>query len=197
MNSNKEVDAIWTICVLTIKGREKYYERLRSILDPQIINKPITIVVLKDNKERTIGEKRQLALDLATTEYINFIDDDDVISTNYCDIILNELRKGVDGVGFRGIITSPNSYVVEFVHKYGFKYSDKPEKYGGAKIYTRSLNHLNPIKVEIAKQIGYKSLNFGEDLDYCQRLLDSGLVKSDAFIDDYLYFYQYRPNKKN
>jgi len=190
------MEFIWTIAILTIKGREKYYERLRSILDVQIADKPIQIVVLKDNKERSIGDKRQLALDLAQSKYINFIDDDDVISNNYCDIILNELKKDVDGVGFRGIITSPSSRVMEFVHKAGLKYSEKPAKYQGSFVYTRPLNHLNPVKLEYAKQIGFKDLNMGEDLDYSVRLAESKLIKDEVFIDEYLYFYQYRPNKK-
>jgi len=189
------MDFIWTIAILTIKGREKYYQRLKSSLDIQVADKPIQIIVLKDNKERSIGDKRQLALELAQTKYISFIDDDDVISNNYCDIILNELKNDVDGVGFRGIITSPMSRVMEFVHKAGLKYSDKPEKYQGSLVYTRPLNHLNPIKLEYAKQIGFKDLNMGEDHDFSLRLAESNLIQNDVFIDEYLYFYQYRPNK--
>lgn len=190
------MEFIWTIAILTIKGRERFYERLRSILDPQIVDKPIQVVVLKDNKERSIGDKRQLALELAQSKYISFIDDDDVISNNYCDIILNELKKGVDGVGFRGIMTSNSSRVMEFVHKAGLNYSEKPEKYQGSLVYIRPLNHLNPVKLEYARQIGFKDLNWAEDHDYCIRLAESNLIQDSAFIDQYLYFYQYRPNKK-
>jgi hypothetical protein len=192
------MDPIWTIVILTIKGRENLYDRLRSILDPQIHDKPIQTIVLKDNKEKTIGEKRQLALDLTTTKYINFIDDDDVISTNYCEAILYELDKDVDGVGFRGIMTNRGTNrIFEFVHKSGLKYSEYAEKYLGSFVYTRPLSHINPIKLEIAKQIGYKYVNKGEDRDYSVRLFDSKLIQKDSFIDQYLYFYQYNPDKKN
>jgi hypothetical protein len=35
----------------------------------------------------------------------------------------------------------------------------------------------------------------GEDHDYALRLAESGLVKDKIFIDQFLYYYQYRSNK--
>lgn len=188
-------DAIWTIAILTINGREAFYQRLRSVLDPQIANNPVHVLVLKDNKELSIGAKRQKALDICETKYINFIDDDDLISTKYVQKILNELEQGPCGVGFRGIVTSKSMAVTEFVHKAGLAYSVKPQKYGGSIVYTRPLNHLNPVKTHIAQQIGFKDLGFAEDLDYSLRLSESGLIQDSVFIDDFLYFYQYRAGK--
>jgi hypothetical protein len=169
---------------------------LRGIIDSQVDGQPVQVTVLKDNRERTIGEKRQLALDVCKTPYITFIDDDDVVSNKYVQLILKELADEPDGVGFRGIISSERSWPVEFVHKAGLTYSDKPIQYQKSFIYTRPLNHLNPVRLEIARQIGYISLNEGEDYDYCKRLDASGLIKKAAFIDEFMYFYQYRGKVK-
>lgn len=183
---------LWTIAILTVEGRETFYERLRSILDPQIENKPIDVLVLKDNRVLSIGYKRQKALDLCLTPYISFIDDDDVISSKYVDLILKELGKRPYGVGFRGIITSKNLHPMEFVHKAGLKYSEKPVKYNGSYIYTRPLNHLNPVMIDVAREIGYLDISMGEDMDYANRLAASGLIKDEVFIDEFIYYYQYR-----
>jgi hypothetical protein len=47
----------------------------------------------------------------------------------------------------------------------------------------------------IAREIGYKNISMGEDYDYALRLAESGLVKDKTFIDQFLYYYQYRSNK--
>ena len=188
---------LWTIAILTVEGRESFYERLRAIIDVQIENKPVDVLVLKDNRVLSIGYKRQKALDLCLTPYISFIDDDDVVSSKYVDLILKELAKRPYGVGFRGIITSNYNHPMEFIHKAGLKYSEKPVKYNGSYIYTRPLNHLNPVMLDVAREIGYADISMGEDLDYSTRLAASGLIQDEVFIDEFLYFYQYRGiNKK-
>ena len=187
---------LWTIAILTVTGREHFLERLRGIIDAQVEGKPVDIMVLKDNRERTIGEKRQLALDLCKTRYISFIDDDDIVSAKYVQLILNELKSEPTGIGFRGIITTKNQNAIEFVHKAGLKYSEKPEQYMRSLVYTRPLNHLNPVLTDIAREIGFKPISEGEDWDYSLRLAESGLITDQTFIDEFLYFYQYRGKDK-
>jgi hypothetical protein len=75
------------------------------------------------------------------------------VSNKYVQLILKELADEPDGVGFRGIISSERSWPVEFVHKAGLTYSDKPIQYQKSFIYTRPLNHLNPVRLDIARQI--------------------------------------------
>ena len=187
---------LWTIAILTVTGREHFLERLRGIIDAQVEGKPVDIMVIKDNRERTIGEKRQLALDLCKTRYISFIDDDDIVSTKYVQLILNELKSEPTGIGFRGIITTKTNTAIEFVHKAGLKYSEKPEQYMRSLVYTRPLNHLNPVLTDIAREIGFKPISDGEDWDYSLRLAESGLITDQIFIDEFLYFYQYRGKDK-
>lgn len=187
---------LWTIAILTIDERERFYERLRGVLDPQLDGKSVDVIVIKDNRTLSIGEKRQYAVDHCTSEYIAFIDDDDLISANYVDAILNKLKHRPYGVGFRGIMTGTHSYPMEFIHKAGLPYAEKPTKYNGSYIWTRPLNHLNPVMIDIAKHIGYKSINEGEDYDYAKRLDESGLIADQTFIDQFLYFYQFRGKNK-
>lgn len=185
-----------TIAILTVPGREQFLERLRGILDPQVEGQPVQVLVLKDNREKTIGEKRQLALDMCTTMYISFIDDDDIVSTRYVELILKELSHRPCGVGFRGIITTKTNTAIEFIHRAGLKYSEKPELYMKTYVYTRPLNHLNPVLTDIAREIGFKPISDGEDFDYSLRLAESGLITDKVFIEEFMYFYQYRGKDK-
>jgi hypothetical protein len=126
------------------------------------------------------------------TTYISFIDDDDLVSPQYVNHILSKMEYLPDGIGFRGIIMSNNIKPVEFVNRSGLRYIDKAFRSSDCYIFHRPLNHLNPVKVEIARKIGYADSNHGEDKDYAVRLSESGLITDDVFIDEFLYFYQYR-----
>jgi len=181
---------LWTIAVLTIPRREQFLKRLLARLSPQLNDQ--VQVKLYEHPTDSIGNKRQRALNECKTSYISFIDDDDLVHAKYVSLILEKLRYLPDGVGFRGIITSNNIKPVEFVHRSGLRYLDKAFRSSDCYIFHRPLNHLNPVKVEIAKKIGYKDSNFGEDKDYSVRLAESGLITDDVFIDEFLYFYQYR-----
>lgn len=181
---------LWTIAVLTIPERKLLLERLLARLKPQLNDQ----IVLKiyDDTVATVGAKRQKALDECKTSYINFIDDDDLVPSYYVSKLLDKLKYLPDGVGFRGIITSNNIKPVEFVHRAGLKYIDKVFRSSDCYIFHRPLNHLNPVKTEIAQQIGFKDWWTYSDKDYSVRMAESGLITDDVFIDEFLYFYQYR-----
>jgi hypothetical protein len=184
---------LWTIAVLTIPGREQLLARLVARLRVQLTIH-IELKIYPDSIA-SIGAKRQLALNECNSTYISFIDDDDLVPSYYVSRIMQELKYLPYGVGFRGIITSDNEKPVEFVHRSGLKYIDKIYRSQDCYIYHRPLNHLNPVMVDIAKEIGYNDLNFGEDKDYSVRLAESGLIKDDCFIDEFMYFYQYRKKR--
>jgi hypothetical protein len=184
---------LWTIAVLTIPERKMLLERLLARLEPQL-NIHIELKIYPDTVA-SIGAKRQRAVDECKSKYINFIDDDDLVPAYYVARIMQELKYMPYGVGFRGIITSDNIKPVEFVHRAGNKYIDKAIRSSDCYIYHRPLNHLNPVMTDIAKDIGFSKINFEEDRDYSIRLADSGLIKDDCFIDEFMYFYQYRKKR--
>lgn len=184
------MNKVWTIAVLTIPERKMLLERLLARLEPQL-NIHIELKIYPDSIA-SIGAKRQRAVDECNSKYINFIDDDDLVPAHYVARIMQELKYMPYGVGFRGIITSNNIKPVEFVHRSGLRYIDKAFRSNDCYIFHRPLNHLNPVLTDIAKEIGYNDINHGEDKDYSVRLAKSGLIKDDCFIDEFLYFYQYR-----
>ena len=184
------MNKVWTIAVLTIPERKLLLERLLARLEPQL-NIHIELKIYPDTVA-SIGAKRQRAVEECKSKYINFIDDDDLVPANYVARIMQELKYMPYGVGFRGIITSNNIKPVEFVHRSGLRYIDKAFRSNDCYIFHRPLNHLNPVLTDIAKEIGYGNINHGEDKDYSVRLSESGLIKDDCFIDEFMYFYQYR-----
>ena len=184
---------LWTIAVLTISERKQLLERLLARLNPQLNDQ--VILKLYPGEEETVGAKRQRALNECKTTYINFIDDDDLIPANYVSRIIQELKYMPCGVGFRGIMTSNNIKPIEFVHRSGLRYIDKAFRSTDCYIFHRPLNHLNPIRTDIAKQIGFQDWWTYSDRDFSIRLAESGLITDDVFIDEFMYFYQYRDKR--
>lgn len=186
---------ILTICILTLNDREQFYKRLRQCLDPQVMGKPVRIITVKDNYESTIGEKRNAAVDFVETEYMCFIDDDDLVAMHYVDTILKMLEAKPDAVGIRGMLTEGKSAPLYFINQLGYDWEAKPKRIKGQMTYLRPVNHLNPIRTEIARKYPYAILNHAEDFDYARRMAADSAISVCPLIDRILYFYQYRKNK--
>jgi len=73
--------------------------------------------------------------------------------------------------------------IFKHANVYGGHYKDS------AGIQHRPINHLNPVRTEIAQRVGFPEKNFGEDSDYCDRLFDTGLLKNEVILDKVMYHY--------
>jgi len=150
----------------------------------------VIITSFIDNGVFSIGEKRNSLVQHSTGKYISQIDDDDDVSDDYIEKVLEGCRTDCDVVGLTGIITFNGKTPKKFIHSIRYKewYEDK-----GA--YYRCPNHLNPIKASIAKRFPFKEVNHGEDLDYSMRLQKAGVLLTEHFIEEPYYFYKYISNK--
>jgi hypothetical protein len=191
-----------TICIPTMPHRQVELYRLIDALKLQIKPYEGKIHLLtyetpaSKNGGPSIGLKRQQMIQQVSTPYLTFIDDDDMPSPSYCDHLMHTATTKVDAMGFRGLITTNGRNPTEFVHSHRYSWLDSPAYKDGAKVYIRPLNHLNPIRTDIATAIGYHDLPFGEDRDYADRLKASGLVRTEYFVDgEFLYNYIYRSKK--
>ena len=86
-----------SILIATVTPREKYLNRLLYTLQNQIIKNnlqdKIEILVYKDNFEKSLGEKRNMMVKLAKGKYVVDIDDDDMVSENYCSSIIKAIEE--------------------------------------------------------------------------------------------------------
>jgi len=183
---------LFSIGILSLNGREQYLNRLlthlHSIIPPNYKDK-IEIIINKDNKEKLVGAKRNEVLFAANGKYVAFIDDDDMVSPNYFNSIIPELEKDVDCVGLKGNYYVKGNLILEFHHA---------NSNGGHMrkgwIQYRPINHLNPVKTEIARQIMYPDKNLSEDSDYCDRLFAAKLIKTESVLEEVLYHYYFDPD---
>lgn len=184
---------IWSILIATIESRKAQLDVLLAHLEVQKIE-GVEIITMSDNRQMSIGAKRQKMLEMCTGDYVCFIDDDDTVPDNYISSIMKGISEGVDCIGFLVMLTGwhPTPTLCSLSNKWDGWHDNR----GGYK-YVRCPNHLSVIKRDHCLKIGYKDLRGAEDSDFSLRLKASGLCKTEHFINEVMYHYRYKhePNK--
>lgn len=161
---------------------------------------PAVGIISNASAELSIGAKRNWLLDKAESDYVCFIDDDDMIQPSYIDHMMKAIDSGCDCASLKGVITWDGKKAEVFEHsiKYkAYKTNDafQPNYYMHNITYERYPNHLNLIKTSIAKQFKFPEINHGEDTDWATQIFNSGLLKKEYDIKDIIYYYQYVTKK--
>jgi Glycosyl transferase family 2 len=181
----------WSILICTLEERQHLFQQLHNKLVEQINNahlqNDIEILFCRDNRQHSIGEKRNILLQTSQGEYVSFIDDDDDIHNDYVPMLYKALQENPDCIRLMGIITTNNKDPKIFIHSssYNNQYIEKNE------VYYRPPNHLNVMKRSIAIQFAFPEQNYGEDKIWALSIAQSKLIKTEADIKEPYYFYRY------
>ena len=151
---------------------------LLDVLRPQLTDE-VEIIIMTDNKQRTLSDKRNDLLNMAQWEYVSFIDDDDMVSDDYVDWIL-------------WVIYTDNPDVICYWmmcwDKFVDIWIDNPHCESET-CYNRQPNDKMCRKKTIARAVLYENIQY-EDTVYAERA--SKLAESEHYINKVLYYY--RPN---
>lgn len=177
----------FSILLCTVQNRATLFAKLHAEILRQSEGKPVEVLVACDNKEISIGKKRQNLLTQATGDYCAFIDDDDFISPDYVDSILAALESNPDCVGFKITCTTNGANSQKAIAS--IRYSQWMEGVDGF-AHARSTYHKTPHLRSIGLKVGFPDLRYGEDRPYSAGLMRH--VKTESFIDKVLYHYRFR-----
>jgi GT2 family glycosyltransferase/23S rRNA U2552 (ribose-2'-O)-methylase RlmE/FtsJ len=175
------------ICSLT-ERRNIFLDRLLDKLESQVKDKNVELLVFSDNAKRSIGQKRNDAIKMANGKYTCFIDDDDLVSDDYVDLVLKEIRDwSPDVIVFDALITFDEQRPK--LVKYGreFDYCEKEEA------YYRHPNHLMVHKKSNITE-WFQDIKTGEDDEWASRMLNR--IVTQSRIEKILYYYEYRTTTK-
>lgn len=193
-----------SILIPTVVGRESELKRLLTNIhtqagkyyDPRTVKKGEQLVEVReycDNKEITIGEKREELYKCAHGLYSWQIDDDDDIAPNAIELILEAIRSSpdVDCITFEEHIDIDGKIQRS---NHSLKYADWANGTDGFD-YVRTPFMKSVIKTEIAKSVPIPHIRFGEDHQWAQALKPH--LKTEIHIDEQIYKYIHRSSDFN
>lgn len=174
-----------SVLIPTVEGRESFYDALFAELYRQS-DDSIEIITLKDNKQITIGEKRNRLYEMAMGEYSVQIDDDDMIAPDYIDRVLRATELCPDSIGYNESVVWNGVYAgISNISLRNKRWEEN--KYGYR--FIRTPFFKVPIKTDIAKSIKFKDIRWAEDHDWSVRVY--GSLTTEVFIPETMYYYSY------
>lgn len=187
---------LWSILIPSVPSRIESACRTFKVLEGQkrrVYSEAVEILMLLDNKMRTVGMKRQALLEAARGDYVSFVDDDDVVTDGYVPRILTALTS-------RSEMPDVVSFPVHVTMSYASGRIDvgtvemaldfpNEELKPLPKATLRKPTHLSVWKRSIALQAGFSDVMWGEDKYFMERAC--ALAKTEYRIEAVLYEYRW------
>lgn len=186
------IKPILTIMIPTTIDRKEMFLGLMEEIQKQVYQHDplgeVEIIWNEDNKQISVGRKRQLLLEEAKGEWVVGIDSDDWIHEDYIKDILLSLKENpnTDHVGFLeecDIDGEKSLSIFSIKHK---MWDENKDGYD----HIRCANPKSVIRRTKALEVGFQDIRFSEDRIFSESV--TPLLTSEIFIDKPLYKYIYR-----
>lgn len=184
----------WTILVPTLGERQDLFRRLMATLLPQtdVHHGRVKVVGWFNNGKPGLAEIRQRMVEKVDTEYMSFVDDDDLVPGYFVDEVQSALLQRPDYVGWQvqcysdGVPTAVSYH--SLAHKRWVNLEDR---------YLRDISHINPIRTTIAKTADFSRVTPGqpEDRAWVHQLRQGRRLKTEVTIDRIMYHYLFSTSK--
>ena len=150
----------------------------------------IEICIISDNKEMTLGEKRERLFKMAKGQYAWQIDSDDMIAENAIEDILDAIKSKPDCVTFEeDVEINGRKYLSNHSLKYTHWAGSGNEILEDGFHFQRSPFYKNVIKTEIAQSVPFPKIRWNEDEQWSMELIK--ILRTEEHIDKPIYFYTY------
>ena len=174
-----------TLSILTPSVPERFADliRLRVRLAPHLATCRVEWLVLADNRQWSIGEKRDALVQAARGRYVAFVDDDDDVTDDYCADILAAIdAHSPDVVTF--LQASSYNGVLSTIE---FRLQGQNAIYAPNRVTKRAAWHVCAWRRELAKRIHFPATNYGEDWGWAMHL--NAIATTEAHIPKILHSY--------
>jgi glycosyltransferase involved in cell wall biosynthesis len=175
-----------TVAICSIPSRVDQFSALIKQLEKQAEGKPVEILSIIDNKTIKIGKKRNALVEMASGRYVAFLDDDDWVTDDYVDSILEKVEEDMDVILFHQMRFEDGN-----PDRISICSLDVEKDYNTPEAYYRKPSHLMATKREIILLSKYREDVGvgGEDMEWSSRVRSH--LKTSSSIDKVLYHYNY------
>ena len=173
-----------SILIPSIPSRLDRLERIFAKIDSQIKGRDVEILVFIDNKQRSIGLKRDALVQMSKGEYIAFVDDDDDVTDDYIDEMLKGCESGEDVICFW-----QTAYIDGKEAIIDFDLSNENQEFSPGATVPRKPYHVCGWRGELARKHRFPDLMYDEDRQWCEKLWKE--AKTQYKIGKVLHIYYF------
>jgi len=185
--SRKKYNYDWSILIPTLVERSGKLSRLLSSIHEKrkriCPDLKIEFCISCDNREKSVGVKREELLKGARGKYMSFVDDDDDLTDAYFEDALACIRGEFHVCRLRGQMSQ-----YTFTHSVENKLTDPMAR---DDVFLRPPNHLNVMLTDMGNLVSFKDATRGEDLDWAIRLAKLGFLRTEYQSDESRIHYIY------
>jgi len=195
-----------SILIPTVVGREEQCENLLRKIKGSIawkevkqytngyeahygecLSLPVCFQVYKDNKEKSIGEKREFMYQQSMGLYSQMTDDDDELAPNAIQLILEAIKSNpeIPCITFREKCMMNGFYKTS---NHSIKYHNWEDNTDGFD-YVRSPFYKDVIRTDMAQRVPFEHIRWNEDERFSYAL--KPWLTDEIHIDEELYYYIY------
>ncbi len=158
--------------------------------------KEFEIILCGDNKQMTIGRKRNILYENASGLYSWQIDDDDWVHENSIPLIMKEIEKRYDCVTFQEYcLMNGTEYKSNHSILYDDWAGDGSKELSDGFHFQRTPFYKDVILTKIAKSVQVPNMRFGEDHEWSKLLKPH--LKNEGHLDTQIYRYIHESNPEN
>lgn len=179
----------WTILVPTLGQRERLFMRLMGVLLPQLDEHEgrVRVLAWRNNGKPSISEIRDALLLSAGTDYVSFVDDDDLVPEYYVAEIVRAIAERPDHVGFKLEYSTDDEH--REIVDHSLKWRKWARTHEGQLV--RDVTHIDPVRTDIATRARfYVRPGRAEDRVWVKRVRQ--FLLTEVYIDKIMYHYLYR-----
>jgi glycosyltransferase involved in cell wall biosynthesis len=198
----KPDEILLSVLIPTLVSRQVEFQQLAKKLSGQVQNhhlsERVEILSYCDNKEHSVGYKRNALVQQARGRFVAFVDDDDDVDSEYIPLVCSVIAQHpeIDCIGFRGQMTWAGRFPEPMIHSLRYSSMETVGHSAGFNVYVRPPNHLNPMRRDIAQRYRFPNINFGEDSARTEQMVRDGVLRHEYFVTDrILYYYRFDPTR--
>lgn len=181
----------WTILVPTIPQREHLFLRLLDCLLPQLDEHDgrVRVMAWRNAGEPRLAEIRDRMIAAAGTEYVSFVDDDDLVPEYHVAEVVRAIESRPDHVGFRLEFSTldGDGKTGHEVVEHSLRWSRWGRSSEG--VLYRDFTHVDPVRTELARQGLFANARprRAEDRVWVKQVRP--YLSSEVFVDKVMYHY--------
>lgn len=162
------------------------WQKLQAQVDALQQENAVELLVFLDNRQRTIGEKRDALVQMSRGRFVAFCDDDDDVSDDYVAALVDAIRSAPDEVS---VVTFDQRVIVNGVEatcSFSLRHRNEPF---AQPHFRRNAWHVCAWRGDMARRVRFPANNYGEDWGWAKHLVID--ATGETRIPRVLHTYRY------